>query len=243
MTQEKLILAVPSKGRLMEQTLAAFEDAGLAIEKTGSERGYQGAVNGQPNIEVAFLSASEIAHQLRLGRVHMGVTGEDLLRENISDVDEVIEIIHPLSFGHADVVVAVPQCWIDVQSVSDLEDVAVSFRRNHGRQLKVATKYPNLTRKFFSQKGVAGYRIVESLGATEGTPMAGTAELIVDITSTGATLQANHLMVIEDGIILKSQANLVLSNRAEWSGPANDACRLITERFTGAEKSSKAVTA
>ena len=123
----------------------------------------------------------------------------------------------PCGFGRADVVVAVPACWLDVRRMADLEEMALAFRRMHGRRVRVATKYMNLTRRFFSQKGVTGYRIVESLGATEGAPAAGLAELIVDITTTGATLQANGLKVLDDGVILKSQANLVASKAAPWS--------------------------
>lgn len=209
----KVVLAVPSKGRLMERTEALFAAAGLAIEKGGA-RGYRGVLAGMEDVEVAFLSAGEIAQQLKLGRVHLGVTGEDLIREAMADADERLEFLQPLGFGHADVVVAVPTCWIDVWAMADLEDVGAIFHREHGRRLRVATKYMNLTRRFFAEHGVTGYRIVESLGATEGTPAAGTADLIVDITTSGATLKANHLKVLEDGVILRSQAQLVASRCA-----------------------------
>lgn len=231
MSEDKLILAVPSKGRLMENTQEAFAKAGLNIYKTGHERGYMGAIEGVDHIEVAFLSASEIAYKLRAGQIHMGVTGEDLLREAIFDLEKTIDFVAPLGFGHADVVVAVPECWIDVSEMADLEDVAVSFQRIHGRRLRVATKYMNLTRGYFAKKGVAGYRIVESLGATEGTPSAGTAELIVDITSTGSTLQANHLKILDDGCMLKSEANLVLSHKANWEARAVEMRTLISDKF------------
>jgi ATP phosphoribosyltransferase len=115
------------------------------------------------------------------------------------------------------VVVAVPACWIDVQRMSDLEEMSIAFHRRHGQRIRVATKYMNLTRCFFAQHGVSGYRIVESLGATEGAPAAQLAELIVDITTTGSTLRANDLRVLNDGVILKSQAQLVSSNAAPWS--------------------------
>jgi ATP phosphoribosyltransferase len=154
---------------------------------------------------------------LNSGRAHLGVTGEDIIRENIVNADERVALLKPLGFGHANVVVAVPSCWIDVNEVSDLEAAAVAFRREHGRPFRVATKYINLARRFLSGKGLADYRIVESLGATEGTPAAGTADLIVDITSTGATLAANGLKVLEDGVILRSEANLIASRMAPWS--------------------------
>jgi len=228
-TDPKFVLAVPSKGRLMEQTMDVFADAGLPLKKTGHERGYQGTIDGIEHAEVVFLSASEIAHQLKTGRIHIGVTGEDLLRESISDPENCIDIMKRLGFGYSDVVVAIPDCWIDVQAMADLEDVAVIFHREHGRRLRVATKYMNLTRRFFAQKGVTGYRIVESLGATEGTPAAGTAELVVDITSTGATLEANYLRILEDGVILESEACLISSRRADWFDSASE----IREHIAG----------
>ena len=213
----KLSIAVPAKGRLKDAAAALFEEAGLALRKTGHERGYSGVMHKLDGVEVAFLSAVEIVHQLEIGRVHLGITGEDLIRETLPDVEGSVEFLRPLGFGRADVVVAVPDCWIDVVRMADLEDVAAQFARQHGRRLRVATKYPNLTRRFFASAGVAGYRIVESVGATEGTPVAGTAELIVDITTTGTTLAANHLKVLDDGLILKSQAHLFAAHGAEWS--------------------------
>lgn len=217
MTDMPLVIALPSKGRLMENASEMFASAGLPVQKTGHERGYRGEIEGIDGAEIAFLSASEITQQLNLGRVHVGITGEDLIRESSREGLERAEIVKPLGFGGADVVVAVPECWLDVTRMGDLEDVAAIFAREHGRRLRVATKYMNLTRRFFAEKGVTGYRIVESLGATEGTPAAGTAEMIVDITSTGTTLKANHLKILDDGLILKSQAVLAKSRTAEWS--------------------------
>ena len=213
----KLVLAVPSKGRLMEQTTEMFARAGLIVRKAGHARGYRGEIDGLPGVEVAYVSSSEIAAALKSGSVHLGITGEDLVRETMSDAATRVQMRKALGFGFADVVVAVPQCWIDVATVADLEAIAVPFRRTHGRWPRVATKYMNLTRQFFSNAGFGDYRVVESLGATEGTPAAGTAEFIVDITTTGETLRANGLKILDDGIILKSQANLVSSNVAEWT--------------------------
>jgi ATP phosphoribosyltransferase len=213
----KLTIAVPSKGRLKDQAADLFERSGLALRKTGHERGYRGALAGFDGVEVIYVSAAEIVHQLKSGRVHMGVTGEDLVRETLADVEGTVDFLRPLGFGRADVVVAVPDCWIDVDRMADLEDVAAQFVRMHGRRLRVATKYMSLTRRFFAAHGVTGYRIVESVGATEATPAAGTSELIVDITTTGTTLRANHLKVLEDGLILKSQAHLFASRGAKWS--------------------------
>ncbi len=229
---DKLILAIPSKGRLMDKTIAFFAAHDMPIVKTGHERGYRGVIEGLDDVEVAFLSASEIAHNLKVGKAHLGVTGEDLIREKILDADEVIDFITPLEFGHADVIVAVPECWLDVDTMSDLEEAATQFHAIHGRRLRVATKYKMLTRSFFAQKGVAGYRIVESLGATEGAPAAGSAEMIVDITSTGSTLKANNLRIIADGIILESQANLVATQSAHWHEKAVALRALIEGKIT-----------
>jgi ATP phosphoribosyltransferase len=220
---EKLVLAVPSKGRLMEQTIDLFGKAGLTLRKTGNERGYRGEIAGIDAVEVSFISASEIAWYLKTGRAHMGVTGEDLVREQISDAAERVTFLKALGFGHADVVVAVPNYWIDVRTMADLDEIAAMFRREHGRWFRVATKYINTTRRFFAEKGVIDYRIIESLGATEGAPAAGTADLIVDITSTGATLSANGLRVLDDGVIVQSQANLIASKAANWSPAARQA--------------------
>lgn len=228
---DKLILALPSKGRLMEQTATAFAKAGLSVAKSGAVRGYQGEIAGWDDVEVNFVSSSEIAQFVKLGKCHLGVTGEDLLRESIPDCDQRVRFIAPLGFGFADVVVAVPDCWIDVRGMGDLEEAAVGYRRAHGQRMRVATKYMNLTRSYFAERGVAAYRIVESLGATEGAPAAGTAELIVDITTTGNTLAANALKVIDDGVMLRSQANLVASIGANWSAEAKRIAQLLLDRI------------
>ena len=203
-----LTLAIPSKGRLMEATAELLAKAGFAIRRHGTERGYRGTLDGLDGVEVAFLSASEIAQNLRDGKIDLGVTGQDLLDETVAPGDPAIGIVVGLGFGPADVVVAVPACWLDVAAMADVDEIAESFYERHGRRLRVATKYHNLTRRFFSEKGVTGYRIVESLGATEGAPAAGIAEMIVDITTTGSTLAANHLKILDDGVILKSTAAL-----------------------------------
>jgi ATP phosphoribosyltransferase len=215
---DTLVLGVPSKGRLMEDTVAFLSQAGLTLRKSGHDRGYRGFLEGIRDIEVAFLSASEIARHLRDGSVHLGVTGIDLVHEEIADFEGKVEFVRPLGFGHATVIVAVPECWIDVGELADLEEVGRNFRRASGRNMRVATKYMNITRRAFAAAGVTSYRLIESLGATEGTPAAGTAELIVDITSTGATLAANRLKVI--GEILKSEATLIASRSAAWSASA-----------------------
>jgi ATP phosphoribosyltransferase len=216
-----LILALPSKGRLKEEAEALFARAGLPVE-TGGRR-YRSRLAGVSDVEVAFLSAAEVARELAAGTVHLGVTGEDLVRETIADADAKVALIAPLGIGRADVVVAVPDVWIDVWSMEDLDDVAAGFLARHGRRLRIATKYWNLTQRFFAAHGIALYRIVESLGATEGAPAAGAADAIVDITTTGSTLAANHLKVLEDGTILRSQAHVALSRTASWERSTRDA--------------------
>lgn len=223
MTDAPLILAIPSKGRLQENAKAFFENAGLALVQHGTSRTYRGGIDGMEDVEVAFLSASEIAREIAAGGVHLGITGRDLVEETIGSWQRRVDLVLPLGFGFADVVVAVPDAWIDVETMADLDDVAADFRRRHGRRLKVATKYFNLTRRFFSGHGIADYRIVESLGATEGTPASGAADLIVDITTTGNTLTANGLKRVGDGLILASQAYLVASLTAGWGERARRA--------------------
>lgn len=226
-----LVLAVPAKGRLQEHAEAFFARAGLELVKPRGVRDYRGSVKRLEGIEVAFLSASEITEQLATGGVHFGITGEDLVREMIPQADDRVVLLEGLGFGYANVVVAVPEAWIDVRDMADLDDVAISYRIRHDRRVRVATKYLHLTRGFFSRHGIVDYRIVESAGATEGAPAAGTAELIVDITTTGTTLAANGLKILDDGLILKSQANLVAARGATWDKPQLETARLMLDRM------------
>ena len=230
---DKLVLALPSKGRLMEQCAEMLAKAGLVVVRSGSARGYKAEIKGLSGVEVNFVSSAEIAQHIKNGTAHLGITGEDLLRETIADCDERVAFLRGCGFGHADVVVAVPDCWIDVRHMADLEEMAASFRRLHGRRVLVATKYMNLTRRFFSGRGVTGYRIVESFGATEGAPAAGLAELIVDITTTGSTLRANGLRILDDGLILRSEANLVSSKVAQWTPGLRAIERDVVARLAG----------
>lgn len=237
---EKLVVAIPSKGRLKENTEEILAAAGFKVVSPFGERNYRGLIEGYKDIEVAFLSASEIARELANGSVHLGVTGEDLVKENIVHFDHFTCKVQPLGFGHADVVVALPESWIDVTSMEDLDDVAAGFRTRHGRRLRVATKYWNLTQRFFAGHGIAVYRIVESLGATEGAPAAGLADAIVDITSTGSTLRANHLKTLDDGIILRSQANLFSSRVAPW---ADETVKIAADLIAAVSARLRAVAA
>jgi ATP phosphoribosyltransferase len=235
MAAPALILAIPSKGRLQEQVTNYLADAGLALKQVAGARDYRASIAGEPGIDVKLMSSAEIAASLGAGEVHFGITGEDLIRETVPDAQATIALLQPLGLGSADVVVAVPRAWIDVASMADLDDVCTAFHARHHRRLRVATKYLALTRNFFAAHGIADYRIVESLGATEGAPAAGLAEAIVDITTTGATLAANDLKVLEDGTILKSQAQLAASLRAVWKRDALAAAARLTSRIAARE--------
>lgn len=215
-----LKLAVPSKGRLKEQAETFFAAAGFAIEALGGARGYFARIAGLPDVEVRLLSAGEIASGVISGDVHVGVSGEDLLREQAGDLDRVVHLLAPLGFGRADLVVAAPKSWLDVETMADVDDVAARMEAATGRKLRVATKYVRSTRRYFTEEGVGHYRIVESAGATEGAPASGVAELVVDITTTGATLESNGLKILRDGVILRSQAQLAASLDADWSPSA-----------------------
>jgi ATP phosphoribosyltransferase len=212
-----LTLAVPSKGRLEELTRQWFAENGMTITRPGGARSYLGAVDGVPEITVRFYPASEIARELIRGNIDFGVTGRDLIHETSEAGPDAVTIAKPLGFGVADVVVAAPEAWIDVTHMHDLADVAADFRTRHGRWMRIATKYITITRQFFAKAGIAEYRIVESLGATEAAPAAGVADIVVDITSTGSTLVANGLRVLEDGVMLRSEACLIVSRTADWS--------------------------
>ncbi|MGG7645610.1 ATP phosphoribosyltransferase [Rhodovulum sp. YNF3179] len=211
-------LGLPSKGRLMEQAFDWFAARGVAVRRTGSDREYAGAVEGADGVELVLLSAGEIPRELAAGRIHLGVTGTDLVREKIPLWSEKIAEIARLGFGHADLVLAVPRAWIDVDTLDDLDAAAAAFRAAHGHRLRIATKYHTLVRDFLKANGVADYRLVDSQGATEGTVKNLTAEAIADITSSGETLRANHLKILSDGLILQSQATLFRSRIAPAEG-------------------------
>jgi len=231
-----LTLAVPSKGRLQEQVQDYFADAGMRLAQAAGARGYRATIPAMPEIDVMLLSASEIADALLAGDVHLGVSGEDLLRETAPSLDGRIALVKPLGFGFADLVVAVPRAWIDVATMADLDDVCAAFYQRHRRRLRIATKYVASTRAFFARAGISDYRIVESLGATEGAPAAGAAEAIVDITTTGATLAANNLKVLADGTILKSQAQLAASLAIDWEPQAASAAKVLLARLAARER-------
>ncbi|NOX73646.1 MAG: ATP phosphoribosyltransferase [Alphaproteobacteria bacterium] len=211
-------LGIPSKGRLQDKTFDWFRARGIELSRTGSEREYAGAVTGVEGVELVLLSAGEIPRELAAGRIHLGVTGTDLVREKTPNWAQTTTELAKLGFGQADLIVAVPRTWIDVDTLDDLDAAAAQFRADHGFRLRIATKYHALVRDFLRDRGVADYQLVDSQGATEGTVKNLTAEAIADITSSGDTLKANHLKVISDGIIHRSQAVLFRSLTADWGG-------------------------
>jgi len=225
-------LGVPSKGRLMEKSFDWFGMRGVGLRRSGSEREYAGAVDGIPGLELVLLSAGEIPRELAAGRIHLGVTGTDLIREKLAAWDGRVKELAPMGFGHADLVIAVPKAWVDVETLDDLDAAAAQFRRDHGFRLRIATKYHRLVREYLRDHGVADYQLVDSQGATEGTVKNETAEAVADITSTGETLRANHLKLLTDGVVHKSQATLLKSRKAQW-GEAEIATLTALKRQLG----------
>ena len=209
-----LKLGVPSKGRLMEKTFDWFAKHDIVLSRSGSDREYAGKVEGIDDVSLVLLSAGEIPRELAAGRVHLGVTGTDLIHEKLPLWEDQVVSVAELGFGHADLIIAVPNAWVDVDTLDDLDAAAAMFRDIHGMRLRVATKYHRLVREFLRDAGVADYALVDSQGATEGTVANGTAEAIADITSTGDTLRANHLKILSDGLVLASQATLWRSRTA-----------------------------
>jgi len=223
-----LRLGVPSKGRLMQQCFDWFAARGVTLRRAGAEREYAGAVEGVDGVALVLLSAGEIPRELAAGRLHMGVTGTDMVREGLADWSGQVAELAPMGFGHADLIIAVPAFWVDVETLDDLDATAAAFRARHGHRLRIATKYHRLVREHLRAHGVADYALVDSQGATEGTVVNGTAEAIADITSTGATLRDNHLKVLAGPPILRSEATLFASRAADWSGLEGTRATLMT---------------
>ena len=213
-----LKLAIPSKGRLMKSTIDWFAENGVCIDMASGSREYAAEILHMPKIEIFLLSAGEIPDELAKGKIDLGVTGQDVLQEKVPYWHEILQEIKLLNFGKADLVLAVPKFWVDVESIDDFDAVAINFRKQNGYRLRIATKYSNIIRSYLLRMGVADYQLIESQGATEGTIKNNNAEAIADITSSGATLEANHLKIIGDRPVLQSQATLYLSYAADWSG-------------------------
>ena len=226
-----LRLGVPSKGRLMEKTFDWFGSRGLSLRFTGGAREYAGQVDGMEEVELVLLPAGEIPRELAAGRVHLGVTGIDMVRERLPGWENRVAEIERLGFGAADLVIAVPDFWVDVATLDDLDEVATAFRATHGHRLRIATKYHRLIREFMREHGVADYQLVDSQGATEGTVKNQSAEAIADITTTGATLRDNHLRVLEDGLVLRSEATLFKTRAEVWTAEARKAMADLDARL------------
>ena len=209
MSKNIINIGLPSKGRLKEDTLKVFKKRKLNI--ISKDRGLFGYIKKTPNIKIIYLHARECIEQLSLGNIDLGFSGLDLLKESETNIQKNISIVNKLNYGKANLVLAIPDLWIDVQTLLDLDEVAYEFKRKKKRFLRVASKYPNLTRTFLYSKGVTQFQLVQSLGSTEVSPFTGTAEIISDITSTGTTLKANNLRILKDGLILRSQAVLMQS--------------------------------
>lgn len=224
-------LGVPSKGRLMEKTFDWFGARGLALRKSGADREYAGVVEGIDGVELVMLSAGEIPRELAAGRIDLGVTGSDLVREKIAGWETKLHDLAPLGFGHADLIIAVPQGWVDVVDLDDLDAVCAAFRQRHGFRLRIATKYHRLVREYLREHGVADYQLVDSQGATEGTVKNETAEAVADITSTGETLRANGLRVLDVPVVHASQAVLFESLVADRSEAETAVLRELVTRL------------
>ena len=208
-----ITIGLPSKGRLKESSISFLDKNNLKLITNGGERNYFAEVKNFPNIKVIYLHAKEIIQRIGDDTLDIGISGLDLLNESAANLRQKIEIKKKLDFGLANFVIAVPDDWIDVQTLADLEEVSFDFRDKKNTRLRVATKYPNLTNTFLVSKGITQYKIVPSLGATETYPFIGSSEIITDITSTGKTLKDNNLRILKDGLILKSQACLFYSKK------------------------------
>ena len=208
-----ITIGLPSKGRLKEGSISFLKKNNLKLISNGGERNYFAQIENFPNIKIIYLHAKEIIQRLGDGTLDIGISGLDLLSESQINLQKKIEIKKKLDFGMANFVVAIPDDWIDVQTVADLEEVSFEFRDEKNTRLRVATKYPNLTNGFLVSKGVTQYKLVSSLGATETYPFVGSSEIITDIASTGKTLKDNNLRVLKDGLILKSRACVLISKK------------------------------
>ena len=206
-------LGIPSKGRLKKQVEKFFLEKGLELVKVGSSREYLAEFKEEKKIQIILLAASDLPLEIKKGNLDIGITGRDLVFEKVLDWQKWVVELQQLGFGNADLVIGVPQFWIDVNHLDDLDEVAYFFRKKYSRCLRIATKYQNITREFLIDKQVTNFEIIESQGATEGAIVNGIADVVVDITSTGETLKQNKLKTIEDGILLKSFAAIFMNKR------------------------------
>ena len=213
MSNKIIKIGIVSKGRLKEFTENLLKKKKFKTYSDRGERDLFGKIKGKSNIRILFLHAREIIEQLSIGNLDIGISGFDLLKESEINIQKNINLLKKLPFGYANLVLAVREENIDLFTTLDLDEVADDFRRKNKNLVRIGTKYPNLTRSFLYSRGVTNFQIVKSLGATELMPIIGTAEFISDITSTGQTLKANKLRVLNDGLILKSQACILTSKK------------------------------
>ena len=205
-------IALPAKGRLRENSLEIFKKKKLKIYSERGERDLFGYVKNHPEIKIIYLHAREAIESLSQGNIDIAISGYDLFKESEANIQRNIIINKRLNFGKADLILAISDLWIDVQTLLDLDEVAYEFKKKKGRLIRISTKYPALTQTFLYSKGISQFQILRSLGSTEAAVQAGTAEVISDITSSGATLKANNLRILKDGLILKTEACLMSSN-------------------------------
>jgi len=230
MNKNIINIGLPSKGRLKHDTINIFKKNKLHINSERGERDLFGYIKKIPNAKIIYLHARECIEQLSLGNIDIGFSGYDLFKESEVNVQNKILINKRYDYGKANLVLAIPDLWIDVQTLLDLDEVADEFKNKKKRLLRVATKYPNLTRQFLYSKGVTQFQLVKSLGSTEVAPFTGTAEIISDITSTGATLKANNLRILKDGEILKSQACLMISKKSLNKKRINSLIKIFSKK-------------
>ena len=222
-------IGIPSKGRLRKDVLNIFKKNKLKLISERGERDLFGSIKNKKNIKVVYLHAREIIQRLGDGSLDLGFSGFDLLKESEINIQNKINVSKKYNFGKATLVVAIPDEWIDVQTIADLEEIAFEFKDKKKKRLRVGTKYPNLTREFLFSKGVTQFKLVDSLGATETYPFTGSAEIITDITSTGETLRANNLRILKDGEILKSEACMMISKSSTKNKAIQSLARLLSK--------------
>jgi ATP phosphoribosyltransferase len=229
MIKDIINIGIPSKGRLKKDVLNIFKKNKLKLISERGERDLFGSIKNKKNIKVVYLHAREIIQRLGDGSLDLGFSGFDLLKESEINIQNKINVAKKYNFGKATLVVAIPDEWIDVQTIADLEEIAFEFKDKKKKRLRVGTKYPNLTREFLFSKGVTQFKLVDSLGATETYPFTGSAEIITDITSTGETLRANNLRILKDGEILKSEACMMISKSSSKNKSLQSLVRLLSK--------------
>ena len=230
MTKNILNIGIPSKGRLRKDVLNIFKKNKLNLISERGERDLLGSIKQYKNIKILYLHAREIIERLGDGSLDIGFSGFDLLKESEINTQKKINVIKKYDFGNATLVVAIPDPWIDVQTVADLEEIAFEFKDKKKKRLRVATKYPNLTREFLFSKGVTQFKLIDSLGATEAYPFTGSSEIITDITSTGETLKANNLRILKDAEILRSKACMMISKSSNKKKRLKKIVKLLSKK-------------